>query len=62
MLTQFFMSQELIDARQLDLTSLESIGSFAESIKAKEPRLDILICNAGVLLLSAWHGAAKHRS
>ncbi|XP_064157966.1 dehydrogenase/reductase SDR family member 13-like isoform X1 [Anguilla rostrata] len=36
--------------RQLDLASLESVRSFAENFLKTEPRLDLLINNAGLLM------------
>lgn len=39
-----------IEFRHLDLSNLASVESFAESILASEPRLDLLINNAGVMM------------
>ncbi|XP_052872287.1 retinol dehydrogenase 12-like [Anopheles cruzii] len=38
-----------IHVRELDLASMESIRQFAKSFMAEEPRLDLLINNAGVM-------------
>ncbi|XP_058830719.1 retinol dehydrogenase 12-like [Topomyia yanbarensis] len=38
-----------IHVRELDLSSLESVRNFAKRFLAEEPRLDILINNAGVM-------------
>ncbi|KAM4540225.1 retinol dehydrogenase 14a [Fundulus diaphanus] len=38
----------LVVVKQLDLASLESVRSFCEDIIKEEPRLDVLINNAGV--------------
>jgi retinol dehydrogenase-13 len=38
-----------IHCRHLDLASLESVHSFAESVNANERRVDVLINNAGVM-------------
>lgn len=39
-----------LDIRSLDLSSLDSIKSFADGIHADYPQLDILINNAGVMM------------
>ena len=36
--------------KKLDLSSLKSVRDFAEDILKSEPRIDILINNAGMLL------------
>ncbi|XP_054622890.1 retinol dehydrogenase 13-like isoform X1 [Dunckerocampus dactyliophorus] len=41
-------------ACQLDLASMKSIREFAEKIKEKEQRVDVLINNAGVMRCPAW--------
>ncbi|XP_033126834.1 retinol dehydrogenase 12-like [Anneissia japonica] len=41
---------ENIEVKKLDLSSLESVRSFAKSVIDKEQRLDILINNAGVFM------------
>ncbi|XP_055625680.1 retinol dehydrogenase 12-like [Toxorhynchites rutilus septentrionalis] len=41
--------QTNIHVRELDLTSMESVRSFAKRFLEEEPRLDILINNAGVM-------------
>ena len=40
----------LVEFRVLDLSSLDSVQAFAEGILASEPRLDLLINNAGVMM------------
>jgi NAD(P)-dependent dehydrogenase (short-subunit alcohol dehydrogenase family) len=55
MCTEFFMTDEIakctendkIEVHHLDLSSLASIRKFAENIINTEPRVDILINNAG---------------
>ena len=39
-----------VEFMKLDLTSLKSVESFVESFKAKESKLHILLCNAGIAL------------
>ncbi|XP_058833913.1 retinol dehydrogenase 12-like [Topomyia yanbarensis] len=41
--------QSNIHVRELDLSSLESVRNFSKKFLAEEPRLDILINNAGVM-------------
>jgi NAD(P)-dependent dehydrogenase (short-subunit alcohol dehydrogenase family) len=40
-----------VELIQLDLASLESVRSFAEAFKAKYDRLDLLINNAGIMMV-----------
>ena len=42
-------SQGDVAVRKLDLASLRSVEAFAEGFKKEEPRLDLLINNAGVM-------------
>jgi NAD(P)-dependent dehydrogenase (short-subunit alcohol dehydrogenase family) len=42
--------EAMVEFRALDLSSLESVQAFAEGILADEPRLDLLINNAGVMM------------
>uniref|UniRef100_A0A3Q2QS19 Retinol dehydrogenase 14a n=1 Tax=Fundulus heteroclitus TaxID=8078 RepID=A0A3Q2QS19_FUNHE len=42
------VDSRLVVVKQLDLASLESVRSFCEDIIKEEPRLDVLINNAGV--------------
>nr|XP_022293543.1 dehydrogenase/reductase SDR family member on chromosome X-like [Crassostrea virginica]XP_022293561.1 dehydrogenase/reductase SDR family member on chromosome X-like [Crassostrea virginica] len=39
-----------VEFMKLDLTSLKSVESFVESFKAKESKLHILLCNAGIAI------------
>lgn len=43
--------QALLEVRQLDLASLDSIGEFAHRFTSEHDRLDILIDNAGVMAI-----------
>ncbi|EIE23919.1 NAD(P)-binding protein, partial [Coccomyxa subellipsoidea C-169] len=38
-----------IEVRELDLASLESVRSFARAFNKEQRRLDVLICNAGIM-------------
>lgn len=40
-----------LDVRELDLASLDSVRSFAETVKADYDRIDILVNNAGVMAI-----------
>ena len=50
---------DVVDAKldfiPLDLASLESIGSFAEQVKANYDRLDLLCNNAGIMAIPKQH-------
>ena len=41
----------ILEIRSLDLSSLDSIKSFADGILASYPKLDVLINNAGIMML-----------
>ena len=41
----------LVEARRLDLGSLESVAQFSEGFLAASDRLDLLVCNAGVMVV-----------
>jgi NAD(P)-dependent dehydrogenase (short-subunit alcohol dehydrogenase family) len=38
-----------LEVRRLDLTDLDSVRAFAEGLRADQPRLDVLVNNAGVM-------------
>lgn len=38
-----------IEVREVDLTSLESVRRFAGAFNKEDRRLDVLICNAGIM-------------
>lgn len=40
-----------VEFQQLDLSSLQSVNTFAEGFTAAHPRLDLLINNAGIMML-----------
>ena len=40
----------VLDVMSLDLSSLSSVRRFAKQLKQKEPKIDILINNAGVMM------------
>lgn len=42
--------EQLMTVMKLDLGSLSSVRTFVEDFKAKNLALDVLICNAGVML------------
>lgn len=45
------VARERLEFRALDLASLASIAAFAEALRADQPRVDLLINNAGVMAL-----------
>lgn len=43
----------LVEARELDLSSLESVRAFATGLVAQSPTLDLLVNNAGIMMTPA---------
>ena len=46
---QYPAKQGNVEVRELDLSSLQSVRSFTQQFNEQRRRLDILVCNAGIM-------------
>lgn len=52
--------EALLEVMQLDLASLASVNRFADQLIKREKKIDILVCNAGVMMTPASSKSADN--